>query len=586
MFKGLKFFISEGWKYDKKYVIWVFLYQIVNSMIPVVGALMPKFVIDELMGEKRINVLVGYVLGFALYAFVSNAFSNYLFWDEFSHRINVSSGSLLNLYRNLGYADYEKLEDPAFLEMKTKARKFLFCADHGYGYLLTKAASIIGQVFTLAGLIAILSTMNIWFVVLFSVLAVLCSVIDGRATKKAMELMMKAHKVERMYSYFNNLFQEMQWAKEIRLHGLQEWLLGTYRKNDEFGNSCYKQANDCYIRSGIGRGFLAFIQQCAAYAFLIAKVLGGGMGVGSFTMCIGAVTSFGEALRQIIQSLNEIKVYDLYYDDLDEYLNMPAKLREGKKLPADEREHTFEFRNVSFRYAGSEVWALKNVNLTIERGQRLSLVGENGSGKSSFIKLLCRLYDPTEGVILMDGVDIRDFDYDQYLAQFSTVFQDFSLFDFSLRENLAFDGRASDERIMEAIRQVGIEQRVNTLPNGLDTHVGRTFDENGFEPSGGEAQKIALARALIKEAPVVILDEPTAAMDARAEYELYRNFSELTGGKTAIYISHRMSSSRFCDKVAVLENGSLTEYGTHDELMTLGGQYAELYAMQAQYYTD
>ena len=235
---------------------------------------------------------------------------------------------------------------------------------------------------------------------------------------------------------------------------------------------------------------------------------------------------------------------------------------------------------------GSEVWALKNVNLTIERGQRLSLVGENGSGKSTFIKLLCRLYDPTEGVILMDGVDIRDFDYDQYLAQFSTVFQDFSLFDFSLRENLAFDGRASDERIMEAIRQVGIEQRVNTLPNGLDTHVGRTFDENGFEPSGGEAQKIALARALIKDAPVVILDEPTAAMDARAEYELYRNFSELTGGKTAIYISHRMSSSRFCDKVAVLENGRLTECGTHDELMALGGQYAELYAMQAQYYTD
>ena len=586
MFKGLKFFIREGWKYDKKYVIWAFLYQIVNSMIPVVGALMPKFVIDELMGAKRINVLVWYVVGFALYAFISNAFSNFLFWDEFSHRIKVSSGSLLELYRNLANADYERLEDPAFLEMKIKASKFLFCADHGYGYLLTKAASIIGQVFTLAGLVAILSTMNIWFVVLFSVLAVLCSVIDGRATKKAMELMMKAHKVERMYSYFNNLFQGTQWAKEIRLHRLQEWLLGTYRKNDEFGNGCYKQANDCYIKSGVGRGFLSFLQQCAAYAFLIAKVLAGKMGVGSFAMCIGAVTAFGEALRQIIQSLNEIKVYDLYYDNLDEYMNMPARLREGKRLPVESKEHCIEFRNVSFRYAGSEVWALRNVNITIEKGQKLSLVGENGSGKTTFIKLLCRLYDPTEGTILMDGVDIRDMDYDRYLDQFSTVFQDFSLFDFSLRENLAFDGRAEDERIMEVIRQVGLEERVNTLPNGLYTHVGRTFDEQGFEPSGGEAQKIALARALIKDAPVVILDEPTAAMDARAEYELYRSFNELTLGKTAVYISHRMSSSRFCDKVAVLENGCLSEYGTHEELMALGGQYAALYAMQAQYYTD
>ena len=490
------------------------------------------------------------------------------------------------MYRNLAYADYERLEDPAFLEMKTKARKFLFCADFGFGYLLTKAASIIGQLFTLIGLIAILSTLNIWLVILFSVLAVLCSVIDGRATKKAMALMMKAHKVEIVYAYFNNLFQDVRWAKEIRLHGLQEWLLGTYKKNDEFGNDCYKQANDCYIRSGIGRGFLSFIQQCSAYAFLIAKVLAGGMGVGSFTMCIGAVTSFGEALRQIIQSLNEIKVYDLYYDDLDEYLNMPAKMREGRQLPVESKEHTIEFRNVSYRYAGSEVWALRNVNITIEKGQRLSLVGENGSGKTTFIKLLCRLYDPTEGVILMDGVNIRDLDYEQYLAQFSTVFQDFSLFDFSVRENLAFDGRVSDERIMDAVRQVGLEQRIKTLPKGLDTHVGRTFDEQGFEPSGGEAQKLALARALIKDAPVVILDEPTAAMDARAEYELYRNFNDLTGGKTAIYISHRMSSSRFCDRVAVLENGRLTEYGTHDELIRQGGQYAELYAMQAQYYND
>lgn len=585
MFKGLRFFLREGWKYDKKYVIWLMLYQLVNSMIPVVSALLPKMVIDELTGAQRVERLVVYVAVFAGYLMIANGLSAFFFWDGFTHRTNVAAEFDLWLHERLTLADYGRLESPAFHDMQTKAKKFLTCDYHGFGYLLDCAMRIIGQMFTLLGLIAILLTLNVWFVALFVALALLCSLVESRAAKMTMKLRMGLVQTERMWMYCSGLFEKEQWAKEIRLNGIGKWLLAKERHYTYTDNEAYRRSNNHYIRSGVTRAGLTFLQQCAAYVFLIAKVLSGGMGVGSFTMCIGAVTSFADALREIMSSLAEIKAFDMYYDKLDEYLNVPQTLRQGR-LPVENKQHTIEFRNVSFRYPGAAVWALRNVSLTLREGERLSLVGENGSGKTTLIKLLCRLYDPIEGEILMDGVDVRKLDYDDYLAQFATVFQDLQLFDFSLRDNLALGRNIGDPKLLEVLAQVGLRERVETLPNGLDTYVGRTFDEQGFEPSGGEAQKIALARALCKDAPVVVLDEPMAAMDARAEYELYCGFDKLIGDKSAVYISHRMSSSRFCDRVAVLKNGKLVEYGTHDELLAQQGHYAELYALQAQYYTD
>lgn len=214
------------------------------------------------------------------------------------------------------------------------------------------------------------------------------------------------------------------------------------------------------------------------------------------------------------------------------------------------------------------------------------MVGENGAGKTTFVKLLCRLYDPTEGRITLNGTDIRDFDYDAYMALIGSVFQDYKLLAFTLKENVAFqkaDGEP-DGKIHDILVRSGLGHRLETLPQDVQSHIYRTFAEDGFEPSGGEGQKIALARAIYKNAPIMILDEPTAALDPRAEYEIYRNFSQLTEGKTTVFISHRMSSSKFCDHIALFQNGEIAEYGTHDELMEKGGSYKELFEMQAQFY--
>ena len=241
---------------------------------------------------------------------------------------------------------------------------------------------------------------------------------------------------------------------------------------------------------------------------------------------------------------------------------------------------------MGFRYSGSDTWALRDVNLTLKPETKLAVVGENGAGKTTFVKLLTRLYDPTEGVIMMDGIPIQEYDYDSYMSAFSAVFQDYRLFSFSLEENVTLASTADERRVENILRRVGLGEKLDDLPKGIHTAVYKNFDENGFEPSGGEGQRIALARALYKDAPIVVMDEPTAALDPRAEFELYQHFNELTKGKTAVYISHRLSSTRFCDEIMVFADGRIVERGTHEELMKREGVYAELFKMQAQFYKE
>ena len=247
--------------------------------------------------------------------------------------------------------------------------------------------------------------------------------------------------------------------------------------------------------------------------------------------------------------------------------------------------HDIEFKNVSFSYPDSERKVLDHVSLRIKAGEHLALVGRNGAGKTTFIKLLCRLYEPTEGEILIDGRDIREYDYREYMEQFAPVFQDFRLFAISIRENIVFDKAYNAKDLDKMISAVGLDDLMECLEKKADTQIMKIFDESGIEPSGGEQQKIAIARALFKDSPVVILDEPTSALDPLAEYEIYKNFSTLVGNRTAFYISHRLSSCRFCDHIAVFDRGTIREYGDHDTLIKMpDGLYAEMYEAQAKYY--
>ena len=327
----------------------------------------------------------------------------------------------------------------------------------------------------------------------------------------------------------------------------------------------------------------------AIYLFTCLKALAGAFGVGSITQYVGAATTLSGNLTEVFSRLGELRSNGEFLNKVFDFLDIPNTMYQGsltteKRL---DRSYEVEFKNVSFRYPGTETWALKDVSVKFKIGSRMAIVGENGSGKTTFIKLLCRLYDPQEGEVLLNGIDIKKYDYREYMDIFSVVFQDYQLLSQPLADNVAGSSRYDEQRVMKALTDAGFAERLQTLPDGLHTQLYRHYGEKGVELSGGEAQKVAIARALYRNAPFLILDEPTAALDPMAEAEIYAQLNQIVDDRTAVYISHRLSSCRFCDEILVFDQGQIVQRGTHEALLARSdGKYHALWNAQAQYYTN
>ena len=395
----------------------------------------------------------------------------------------------------------------------------------------------------------------------------------------------------RLSSYFLCLgIQDLPRATDIRIYAQDKFVL---QKNadltlDFFGpNSPFAKASRG--RRGllrVGSEAAERVFSGAVYLFVGLKALGGAFGVGSVTQYVGALAGLSKGVADLIQSVVDLRENAEYLKPVFQFLDTPNKMYQGSLTTEKraDRNYEIEFKDVSFQYPGTDIWALRHVSMKFNVGERLAVVGENGSGKTTFIKLLCRLYDPTEGEILLNGIDIRKYRYDNYLALFSVVFQDFRLLAQPLGANVAAAEDYDRERAEQCLVKAGFGARLAELPKGLGTCLYREFEDDGVEISGGEAQKIALARVLYQDAPFIVLDEPTAALDPEAEAEIYTKFNDIVEDKTAIYISHRLSSCRFCDEIAVFDQGRVVQQGTHDGLVEAEGKYRSLWEAQAQYY--
>lgn len=580
----LSFFLRRAWGIQKSYFFLTLLNAALNGAAPFISILFPAAIIDELMGAQRLDTLAWLVAAMVLLGLLAEAAKQVLSYFLNRANLRMETGFDRLIGDKAMTMDFAYTENAEVLTQMQKAKTGMSWYSGGIAGITGNLSAILSGLLTLAGTLAILGSLSPWLILVLLAILALNTFLVSRSQKLDARFRKELVGINRLFGYYFSLLKDFRFGKDLRLYGAQDMLMG---RVDQYIQEDWEQENK-RVKTGsryeAATNGLNVLQQVVLYVTLGLSLLAGSLTVGQATALLNSANSFVDSLSAIIREvINLVRNAD-FMNECKIFLEYPAAAVSGS-LPADPGvPHVFEFRDVSFRYPGSESYALRHVSLTLEAGRRLSVVGRNGAGKTTFIKLLTRLYHPTEGQILLDGKDVWDYDEDTYRRLFSVVFQDFILLSYPLDVNLAGREDPPEGPVVEALEKAGFGEKLATLPKGVHTTVYRYFDDDGCQFSGGEGQKIALARAIYKDAPVAILDEPTAALDPLAEYEIYTHFDSLIGGKTAVYISHRLSSCRFSERIAVFVDGRVAEYGAHDELVAKGGEYAAMWQAQAQYY--
>lgn len=589
----LKVMLRIAWK-KKPILFLVFglalIVEVVHTLLPVI---LPKYIIEFLMTivqgtpyeavKEKLLWTVGLLIGSD---FLCNIMLNIL------NAVKVSYAELFNRYleqdisKHAMAMDFEHTEDPDALDQLNKAKEGITWYSGGVVNILNDFYNIILNICILfCGSILVIKGCP-WLIVIQMAGLVFIAYFNFRNNEIQVKSFQELSRLNRRFGYYFYQVANFSFGKDIRLYdSVDMFSTRGQEENNKMYHVWKKQAlgtmkNNQYVN------IVNTFRDSISYFYLGFLALMKRITVGDFTMYVSAASTFYWAMYRVVTNVQEVTKHCSYIAEYLVFMEYPAVMPKGN-MPVPQQAHTIEFKDVSFKYPRSEEYVLHHVNLTLHPGEHLSIVGLNGAGKTTFIKLLCRLYDVTEGEILLDGRNIKEYSDAEYRKVFAPVFQDFQLFAFSLKENVALDksDSVSEEEIQRALQLSGVYEEAVKLEQGIDTIIYKSFDEKGTDLSGGQRQKVAISRALYKNAPVVILDEPTAALDPVAEYEIYKKFNDLVGGKTAIYISHRLSSCKFCDKIAVFAEDHIKEYGTHSELIEKkDGIYAEMFAAQAQYY--
>ena len=587
------------------------LYSAVKAISPYAVVWLSARLINELASARRPDVLGKWViLIVAVTAAVGLMNAVLERWKNVKDDLFHKQYHILyaEKFLSMDFADSDKQETR---DLFTQIEQSANWAGWGFGYINMYVCSTVASVFGILGAAALtvslftqkvpetagaLTVLN-HPLFLVGILAVLLAVtwigpvFSSKANSLWGDLAEESRFGNRLFSYFGfSLTEKNEKAMDLRMYR-QIDIAEHYTSVNMFGVGSHfarLSATTIGVCEGLSSAVSAVLSG-VVYVFVCLKALGGAFGIGSVTQYVSAVTTLAGNASKLLGVLGHMRTNAGFLKTTYDFLDIPNSMYQGSLTTEkrSDRQYEVEFRDVSFKYPGSDIWALRHVNMKFQVGKRLAIVGENGSGKTTFIKLLCRLYDPQEGQILLNGIDIRKYRYDDYMNIFSVVFQDFQLICQPLGNNVAGSMEYDRDRARKALMDAGFGERLATMEKGLDTMLYKDLSEDGVDISGGEAQKIAIARALYKDAPFIILDEPTAALDPIAEAEIYSKFDEIAGDKTAIYISHRLSSCKFCDEIAVFHEGSVIQKGTHAELAAdENGKYYELWHAQAQYYTE
>jgi len=585
--KTIQYFIKETNKISKKYIPMLILTSAIRAINPFIIVIMPKFIIDELLGKQRINNLIILVTLTIMLNFI------FSFINRFLDRIvEIQNEKIVvkfqdNIGKKVMEIKFENLEDPTILKKKEEAL-FAINSQQAISQVIFTLTNLINNFIMIIGYISIISMLNILIVFLILTVVIVNSFLYNKMQEIQYKSNMEVVEVNRHFSYYASLCLDFSYAKDIRLFNMKQFLMDKIvNSNSELHRKVKKTIEKTSKLSGLNSINIE-VQNLITYLYLTYMAVYRNIGVGNFTMYFSATNNLSSTISDFIGDIITINQLVKYLDSYKEFYELPNNdfIKNGLILENIEK---IELKNVSFKYPKSDVYSLKNINLIINSGDRISIVGLNGAGKTTLIKLIIRLYKPTEGEILVNGINIEKYDYGSYINKFSAVFQDFKLFSFSIRENIKFDNdnKNEDSNIIDILEHLSFKENLLTLEHGLDTCVYKNFDSNGIEFSGGQSQKIAMARALYKKSEVIILDEPTAALDPIAENEIYNSFNEITKNKTTIFISHRLASCKISDNIAVLEDGYIVQYGNHNELIiNENGLYNKMYSLQVKQYLN
>lgn len=592
IFSNIAYALRNIWIWDKAFYLFFIPSIPLAVLLPLAATYFPKILIDSVESQQSIKKVIAIIGIYFAGLLIINLFNSLCGSRLHMRQYNISLRYQHAISEKHMRTDYANVDNP---EAITKYQHAMDDACSGrcapefiWQTLMGLLTSLLG-IFTYGSIISVVSP---WILALLFLSAFITYLISRWQTSYIEKNKDNWMNIDRKIGYLQSFSQKFDHAKDIRIYDMFDWLADMLTGFQKERLGWTKKVSARSLGETCINALLTLIRNGAAYTVLIIMVFNNEIGAGDFVFYFGAITGFSAWLNGIGNKVNDIAHKSIKISYYREYFEIEEKYNHGTGCPLPTKQELpvdIELKNVSFKYPSSdgEKYALKNVNLKINKGEKLAIVGSNGAGKTTLVKLMCGFYYPSEGEIKLNGHSIAEYNIEEYYSLFSAVFQDIYLLPVTIAEFVSSSEKDIDrDKVINVIREAGLIEKIDSLSNGIDSRLMKGVFDDSIEMSGGEKQKLMLARALYKDAPVIVLDEPTAALDPIAENELYLKYNELTAHKTSVYISHRLASTRFCDRIIYLENGEIVECGSHDELMKLGGKYAHMFDLQSHYYKE